>query len=1033
MVLYVLHGECMKIQRLLYIGLFLVHCLSLYPNTCVKRCKLLSFSDSFKTIDHQLFSLIDVKNRTKEICASGCWELVKGGYFTPTTTDDSNPMLKITGSAIEINFAGKVIENTDTTLAGWIGIEIGYSPAELAANSSLRQPKDIVISNAHLRNFDCSILVHKGVERVVIKDSVFFDTSCGIVLLGDPDSEPSSLPFTQLNTEDIKDAAIINTKVFGHGKNRRDALVNLKTLIETTYAYTTDLFMPLRADRLNGDVVDMYTYSGLIATHVKNLYISCFEVPQMGYLEYATTSEGDTLRTEAAGIILRDCAQVNMDNLIVCDVFSEVHAMGLQLERVCQLYIEDSIISHMNSGDLAVGIETFPNVIAKTIDGLTSGFDFTVEEFDMSNVRTEFQRSNDTAIGIFLTDVRGLNGDKVFSERNIATSLAFGIVTFTSTDITFTNSSFSRNLTGATILTDLKSASSLLLGHHKEKFRNLVVGNVDPADGVIAVGAYIDDSSFIDFKDVVCSKNIGDNGGRGLLILNCNNCNFTNVTASFNNVRVGAIAGEDSAIRSDQDTEIISRQAPVVDAALTGAFGFFVRDSSVLRLDGCKAMSHSGYRAFGIMMYDCSQMQIQNCEASGQQATGSFLHSDVLGLTATDVPFPSVHVPLLAGNACDLGAATFTGVDHVTMLIDFLNDARELREDINGGTAEFSVQETTIAGFLLVGASMARFRLWGVAFGMYIYNGERFTIDACTCSDQISEKDSAIGLVIAGRSSDMQILNSNFLNNKAWTDSVLTVWANAPSSTDPRGYYQYDLSEMKDYWYITCGQFAGGWDWASTDSVVGLYTQGASATDTPTVLIAQGEQFFGTTSASGAYPHVEPGGASAPNRIILPPFAPAASGVMITDVALSGRIESNNMHGNYGHSGHGFGLAMQNAFSMVIDSNKFYNNGTNIYGMGFGILDCTSYSPNMYIRNVVSNNKMKDFVNANTLIPMGNVGGQSLQMTIMENGQLSDPTTEFHNIEIQLPTDSDACVIESSIEPGVQDETYSDWSSWVVP
>ena len=68
-------------------------------------------------------------------------------------------------------------------------------------------------------------------------------------------------------------------------------------------------------------------------------------------------------------------------------------AAGLQLERVCQLWIAYSSFSHTNSGYMAVGIESFPDFLAKTLDGLSSGFDYTVEEFDMCNVRTEFQRS----------------------------------------------------------------------------------------------------------------------------------------------------------------------------------------------------------------------------------------------------------------------------------------------------------------------------------------------------------------------------------------------------------------------------------------------------------------------------------------------------------------------------------------------------------------------------------------------------------------------------------------------------------------
>jgi len=788
--------------------------------SCISQsCSPISICSTARNLGHHLFGITDIRNKTKELCKAGCWELGKGGFYNPISTAESSPMIKITGSHIELNFAGNFIENTDTSLAGWIGIEVGYSPAELAANTSLRQPKDIVISNVHLRNFDCGILIHKGVERIVIQESVILDSSLGIVILGDPDSHPTTIG-SQMNVELVKSISIVNCKIIGHGLNRRDALVNLKTRIEgadPNYAYTTDLFMPLRGDRLNANLVDVYTYSGILATHTKNFLISCVDIECTGNRDFA--SEADTTRTEGIGIILRDVDLVTIQHTKTHETYGTVKATGLQLERVCGIDIYDSDFSYANSSYFASGIETFPDFLAKTFDGLLSGFDYTVEEFDMCEVKTEFQRSAVFSAGIFLTDTRGLNGENVAADRNIATSAAFGLLTFTSVDISFTDSTFDRNIAGAATTT-LKSRLFKSLLPSPEHITRTTPGS--PFDGVCAIGAQINTTNNIKCKNITCSNNLGENSGRGIQLTTCSNCIFEDSNFSYNQATAKRLT-EDSDIRTAQDANIISKQGPTVDPTITGAYGCIVEvNSSKITWSNCKAEHNSAHRSAGFLIKDSTRTTFDGCSASYQEANGDFLSSDITAFTPTTASFLAVHQPLFASDACDVDP-TITNVNYTNLHSDFLTSAESIREtQAASNTVNFSDEEPFVAAIALATASIARFRLWGTANGIHIHNGQHFVIKNSACIGQTSLKDNAMGVLISGRSSDFEVVNCNLSYNEAWTDSAQTLYGSSPDPDDPLLRYEYDLSCMRDYWLSTVEATGGTLTTATANNVLSL-------------------------------------------------------------------------------------------------------------------------------------------------------------------------------------------------------------------
>jgi len=834
-----------------------------------------------------------------------------------------------------------------------------------------------------------------------------------------------------MNVELVKSISIVNCKIIGHGLNRRDALVNLKTRIEGTdpnYAYTTDLFMPLRADRLNANLVDVYTYSGILATHTKNFLISCVDIECTGNRDFA--SEADTTRTQGIGIILRDVDLVTIQHSKIHETYGTVKATGLQLERVCGIDIYDSDFSYATSSYLAAGIESFPDFLAKTIDGLTSGFDFTVEEFDLCEVKTEFQRGDTLSMGIYLTDTRGVNGQQVAADRNVSPTAAFGLLTFTSVDISFTDSTFDRNIAGPATAT-LKSKQNLVASAINIK---RTIGSLNPSNGIYAIGFFAQNCNSITTNNVSCSSNSGENTARGMHLTSCTNNLIQNSTFSRNEVITGKLAGEDDAIRDAQLITVISKHAPIITR--TGSYGLLIESSSnISTVSNCTIEGNSGHRSIGLQCINSESLTISNNIIKDQQATGSMLHPDVQNLAINNVPFPTIHQSLFASDACDVDP-TFGQARFGPLIRNSLNRAEDIRsQQLASGTPAFNPQRQVVSAMALSSASMSRFRLWGTALGIHLHNAQNFVIQDCISMSNTSEQDSALGIVITGRSSSFEVINCDLSFNEAWTDSALELWDNSPDSTDPQQRYQYDLSAMKDFWYFLGGSFANGWLHAATTSDLGFYTGvGKAATGPPDVMIAQGEQVFGTTTVNTTLPHVRPqGGAAGRNRHLIAIFGPIAAGILCGDLCSSVYITNNLIQANYAHAGQGFGISLHLSYNATLIDNIILNNGSNMYGFGAGILDLATYSPNMYLRNFLSNNKVKSFMNSNIIIPMGNVAGNSFQIDTVPNDTYDRLDRPIHNIEITIPNDPDACTVESNKDGALQTNLTTIWTtnSWI--
>lgn len=158
--------------------------------------------------------------------------------------DTPGSLLQVKSSGVHLDLDGYSLNNkNEKDLV--IGIEVGYSQADLDAHPELQQVSNIVIKNGYFKGFDVGIVVHQGVNNVVIQDCSFESVSVGIALPGKVSDRQDRTTRVQ-----IKDSVII-----GHGLDKQEKIVLLKKKIEGLeaqgYGYGVDTFMPLLQDPLD--------------------------------------------------------------------------------------------------------------------------------------------------------------------------------------------------------------------------------------------------------------------------------------------------------------------------------------------------------------------------------------------------------------------------------------------------------------------------------------------------------------------------------------------------------------------------------------------------------------------------------------------------------------------------------------------------------------------------------------------------------------------------------------------------------------
>jgi hypothetical protein len=886
-------------------------------------------------------SSYDLGNTTFNINISGRYAFYNDipHSYAPIDVNSSSPMVKITASDVTVDFNNIGLANTNNSRSGWTGIEIGWTPAELAADPTRLQPRNIQLCNLSLHNFDCGIIIHEGVHLSKIDNVSIYDVSVGIAMLG-----TQTLP--------VHDIKITNSNITGHCQNYRAALVNLKTIIETTYGYGADYFMKLQADTLNSNTLDVYTYFGIWAKYVTQSAFDMVSVDEIGYCDFATSSEGNGNRTQAIGVCLHNSKCIELRDVSVTESKSELKAVGMQLDGVEQLNVKGGDFSYAVSKKRAVGIEV-------TNDGAAT---YSCKSIIFNDVAIKNNVSDEVVMGLDFTSVTGFIGRKVWCKLNIGGQQSYGLYTTKMHTVDLRDCKFGSN--EATRLTN----------------------DVATEKGILAVGIYGENVNSLQMYNVQSGSMKALNSAYGLYLQNSSSCKFEKCDFVANTA-VSMRSGEAADIRSQQDAQEISKHAPCVPSTSTGAYGVFCDTCVSIKFETCLANTNVGHRATGLRFQNCRAVVLIDSYASAQQATGlmfdSTLYSDNVA-TPTSVAIKSVHRPLL------FGSLTKTSVNALATTDLFLTKMTAIRSaQMAGATPAYADVIAMIATSSLLQSMVARYRIWGTAIGVHCHNVSGLLMQNTVCAGQVSVFDSGMGICCTGRNTDLTFDSCECLFNVGGYVSIVTA-ATSPTATYA---YTYNLVGMKLFWEMLTNSLTTPFPVAATIDAVGI-------SSTATTFSAQGNKTFGD-GTTGDDVYVKLNGTD--HRVMVSPIGPIGAALVIGDLTLEGIAKNCNFYGGLGNAGHAYGVLLDNAFSVTLENNTIAGNISNVYGLSAGILDVTAHSTNLFMKNFLEGNKCSIYNNSNYFVPFNaaDINGLAFPVTKMMNGKFTNVTTLNDNIVME--------------------------------
>ena len=906
----------------------------------------------------EYFSLYDGQSINKDkngagktIVKSGNLKLREGGEYTNGV---SGSMIKVQASGVVLDLADYAVESGCRRSGVSIGIEVGFSPEELYADKSVRQVSNITIKNGSLLSFDIGVIVHSGVQNITIENCNFEGVSCGIMFLG---KDSLSGPIIK--------ATVTDCTVIGHGLDIQDKTVMIEKYIQgmlsvCSYYYMQD-FMPLcLRDDLNGG----FFYNGVMARCVQGLTLKNLYVHNIGYQDYIHSPERGDKKNKSIGLYCKDCINVICDKVSVNCVSSELSSIGLQFESCMQLKLVDTESVYHRSTGVACGIAIL-NRNSAYDDGLVLLHNVRCNSNQVRNVENE--SVDQKSIGIYIKGPYSIQAEQVSCSDHVGAMESFGFYADCIKESLFKDCAFSKN----------KSCDM----HHKKEVK--------------AVGFCAERAEGLTFERCKFSYNSGFNTAIGLCLHDATTVDFQECDFFYNKAKVYAKNEiEDrsvtDSIRYQQEHEEISNHGPAVKAALTGGYGCIVEGCKKINFHKCKAQHNVGHRSSGFTLRDSSLIVFQDTDSLYQYGYGQFLHSDI-NLQEQGGIVPSNH------NLEILDIHKPRLFNHLLTDQSFLEhlNVQKLSESLLAGTESVrakwllnkkeseSQEKRMIASIGILSALIARFRLWGVAFGVHLHNCTGCLMQHCKFSGQFSDNDNAVGCIVTGCSEDLYVEDCVFSYNCSWKNSV-----RRGMSRKNRYDSVYDLSAVKPYWDMvvkSCNQ-------ATDEQEFGFFADGEK-------LIAQG--------------HKELCGEGHDMYVILNQkkynyvniIAPLAGGLVLSDCCDGGTLLRNFFHANQGGAGYCAGLLLHIAENFLVQDNKFEDNASNIYGHCRGLMDVNLYSENSFLNNTLSFNRVDGYYNAHSLVIAESRNTESAVYPLVElnSGKAKTKISDIDNVEIVFP------------------------------
>lgn len=409
----------------------------------------------------QLFSVADMKKKTYAVKQSKSLCLTRSASYSPASETVGSPAIQVVASTVIMDLNGqtltKFVEDTEIRC---VGIEVGYSPAYLTANSLTvdDQPSNIIIRNGVIDNFEVAIMVHKGVKNVRLENITITNSPAAIVMMG-----------TSTANEEVASILMENCKVVGARTDDEDALIWVKAKVETAhssgsnglgFSYGNGALVTETNPSTGSETNAMYV--GVALRYVNNVLLNGIELDAIGNLK--TTTVGSDENSITRGFDIVNCHNLHLKNCTASHGRSGTDVVGCHIKSSTSVAVKNcefnnnaatrnatvdidttnnrrGIGMHLESVDSVQihNVECNKNSADSTDDANTDRaeaygiFVDTANAIDMYNVVCTNNNGNGgTVAGLRLGTTVSLKAEKLFADYNSATTAARGLYLSTS-------------------------------------------------------------------------------------------------------------------------------------------------------------------------------------------------------------------------------------------------------------------------------------------------------------------------------------------------------------------------------------------------------------------------------------------------------------------------------------------------------------------------------------------------------------------------------------------------------------------------
>lgn len=326
----------------------------------------------------QLFSIADIGPKTYNINFSTSLKMTRSAEYKLMNEAKGCPMLHVKASTVVIDLNGSTMYKSPTDGNGnptenCVAIEVGYSPRQLAADATLKQPHDVVIRNGVFADFDVAIVVHTGVKNVTFEDVTIINSVVGAVCLG-------LQPLAAGGQGKVASCVFKNVKIVGQNAAGRSVLVGGKAPLDWAkakfensdstglnsdalgYGYGADVFMPLAHNPVANNT-SAYVYSGLVLDDTENMLLSDVLVSSLGF-------DGDAGGNTAEASVVQGIAIRSSSSIFVENVQSVNHVSAMTTNDLFLKNVVSSSWKHALFGDSKVTQQEAAAALSN--EGLTS-------------------------------------------------------------------------------------------------------------------------------------------------------------------------------------------------------------------------------------------------------------------------------------------------------------------------------------------------------------------------------------------------------------------------------------------------------------------------------------------------------------------------------------------------------------------------------------------------------------------------------------------------------------------------------------